>query len=245
MIYPEGVSIKGELGKTVRIGFGSPSTLSVEAPVQLREGIYDVEKICAFTYLGGGRSCFRHIKSIGRFCLISKDINTGSAEHPLDVLSPHPMFAGKWEKDWPQLDAFYRRNSPMVRKVQQKMATEAESKLGKIVIGNDVWIGDGVFIRRGVTIGDGAVIAARSFVNKDVPPYTIVGGTPAKIIKERFAADQIERIMRLRWWEYGVSALHEVDFTDVGDALDRIENNIETGVAHLYQPNLIIIKEKM
>ncbi|MDE5614956.1 MAG: CatB-related O-acetyltransferase, partial [Treponemataceae bacterium] len=72
---------------------------------------------------------------------------------------------------------------------------------GDIVIGNDVWIGYEAVIMAGVTIGDGAIIGTRAVVTKDVPPYTIVGGVPAKSIRKRFSEDVIERLLSLKWWD--------------------------------------------
>jgi acetyltransferase-like isoleucine patch superfamily enzyme len=73
---------------------------------------------------------------------------------------------------------------------------------GDVVIGNDVWIGQGVTIMSGVKIGDGAVIAANSHIVKDVPPYAIVGGNPGKIIRLRFTEEQIEKLLRIKWWSW-------------------------------------------
>jgi len=73
---------------------------------------------------------------------------------------------------------------------------------GDINIGSDVWIGEDVIIMSNVTIGDGAVIGARSIVTKDVQPYTIVGGTPAKAIKKRFSDRQIEQLLKIQWWNW-------------------------------------------
>lgn len=80
---------------------------------------------------------------------------------------------------------------------------------GQVLIGNDVWIGDGVTILGGVRIGDGAVIAAGAVVVKDVPPYAIVGGNPAKIIKYRFPAETIERLRRIAWWDWDGKKIRE------------------------------------
>jgi acetyltransferase-like isoleucine patch superfamily enzyme len=81
---------------------------------------------------------------------------------------------------------------------------------GDVVIGNDVWIGSGVTILSGVNIGDGAVVSAKSVVVKDVPPYAIVGGNPAKVIKYRFSQDQIERLLKNPWWELSDSRINEL-----------------------------------
>lgn len=81
---------------------------------------------------------------------------------------------------------------------------------GDVTIGNDVWIGNGALILSGVTIGDGACIAARSVVTKDVPPYAIVGGNPAKIIRYRFSSDIIINLINLRWWDIHISKLQNL-----------------------------------
>ena len=73
---------------------------------------------------------------------------------------------------------------------------------GDIVVGNDVWIGYEAVILAGVTIGDGAIIATRAVVTKDVPPYTIVGGVPAKPIRKRFSDEEIDQLLELKWWDW-------------------------------------------
>ena len=78
---------------------------------------------------------------------------------------------------------------------------------GDIVVGNDVWIGYEAVILAGVTIGDGAVVGARAVVTRDVPPYTIVGGVPAKPIRRRFDGGVIERLSALRWWDWPVERI--------------------------------------
>jgi acetyltransferase-like isoleucine patch superfamily enzyme len=74
-------------------------------------------------------------------------------------------------------------------------------RYGDVHVGNDVWIGRGAMIRAGVTIGDGAVVAAQAHVTRDVPPYAIVGGNPARVIKMRFPSDVVERLLASRWWD--------------------------------------------
>jgi acetyltransferase-like isoleucine patch superfamily enzyme len=80
---------------------------------------------------------------------------------------------------------------------------------GDVIIGNDVWVGGGVTIMSGVTIGDGAVIAANSHVVKDVPPYAIVGGNPAKVIRYRFSEEQIEKLLKIKWWVWDDAKINE------------------------------------
>jgi len=80
--------------------------------------------------------------------------------------------------------------------------TSAWDHKGDIVIGNDVWIGYEAVVMAGVTIGDGAIIGARAVVTKDVPPYTIVGGVPARKIRRRFSDNVIARLLELKWWDW-------------------------------------------
>lgn len=124
---------------------------------------------------------------IGKFCSIAcgAKFMLTSANHKMSSLStyPFPIFYEEWG-----LDAKDIRN--------------AWDNKGDIVIGNDVWIGYEAVIMSGVTIGDGAIIGTRAVVTKDVPPYTIVGGVPAKPIRKRFDDATVERLIKLRWWDW-------------------------------------------
>lgn len=124
---------------------------------------------------------------IGKFCSIAcgaKFLFT-SANHTVKSLStyPFPLFFEQWGLD-------------------KANVTDAWDNKGDIVIGSDVWIGYEAVILSGVTIGDGAVIGARAVVTKDVPPYTIVGGVPAKPIRKRFSDSSIETLLALKWWDW-------------------------------------------
>lgn len=124
---------------------------------------------------------------IGKFCSIAcgaKFIFT-SANHNLGSLStyPFPLFFEEWELD-------------------KSNVTDAWDNKGDIVIGNDVWIGYEAVIMQGVTIGDGAIIGTRAVVTKDVPPYSIVGGVPAKPIRKRFSDEVISQLLVIKWWDW-------------------------------------------
>lgn len=124
---------------------------------------------------------------IGKFCSIACGAKFlfNSANHSLTSLStyPFPIFFEEWGLDRGQV-------------------TRAWDHKGDIVIGNDVWIGYEAVILAGVTIGDGAIIGTRAVVTKDVPPYAIVGGVPAKPIRKRFPDDTIAALLALRWWDW-------------------------------------------
>ena len=87
--------------------------------------------------------------------------------------------------------------------------TSAWDNKGDIIIGNDVWIGYEAVILSGVTIGDGAIIGTRAVVTKDVSPYTIVGGVPAKPIRKRFSDDDIAALLKIEWWDWPVEHIQE------------------------------------
>lgn len=124
---------------------------------------------------------------IGKFCSIACGAKFlfNSANHTLSSLStyPFPLFFEEWG-------------------LEKKDVTNAWDNKGDIIIGNDVWIGYEAVILAGVTIGDGAIIGTRAVVTKDVPPYTIVGGVPAKPIKKRFSEETISALLEIQWWNW-------------------------------------------
>lgn len=131
---------------------------------------------------------------IGKFCSIACGTKFlfNCANHTLKSLSTYtfPLFYEEWE-------------------LEKSNITTAWDNKGDIVIGNDVWIGYEAVIMAGVHIGDGAIIAARAVVTKDVPPYTIVGGTPAKEIRKRFDAEVIEQLLTQKWWDWSTDKIHQ------------------------------------
>ena len=96
-------------------------------------------------------------------------------------------------------------------------------------IGNDVWLGAHSIIRRGVIVGDGAVVGAGAVVTKNVPPYAVVVGSPARVLRYRFPAETIERLQRVKWWNYTADSLLDVRFWNIDHALDDIETFAAAG----------------
>ena len=131
---------------------------------------------------------------IGKFCSIAcrAKFLFNSANHTLSSLStyPFPIFFDEWGLEKSDVAAAWDRK-------------------GDIVIGNDVWIGYEAVILSGVTIGDGAVIGARAVVTKDVPPYAIVGGVPARVIRSRFPEETVKALLRLKWWDWPAERIQE------------------------------------
>lgn len=146
---------------------------------------------------------------IGKFCFIAcgaKFIFT-SANHTLQSLStyPFPILADEWGLDW-------------------KNVTEAWDNKGDIVIGNDVWIGYEAVIMQGVTIGNGAIIGTRAVVTKDVPPYAIVGGVPAREIRKRYDLKTIAMLQKLGWWNWPYEKIRRHLWEIMSGKVEKITN---------------------
>lgn len=145
---------------------------------------------------------------IGKFCSIASGVRFlfNSANHALGSLStyPFPLFFEEWG-----LDA--------------RDVADAWDNRGDIVVGNDVWIGYEAVLLAGVTIGDGAIIGARALVTRDVPPYTIVGGVPARPIRPRFSQETVSALRRLKWWDWPRERIRRNIAAISAGALDKLQ----------------------
>ena len=154
------------------------------------------------TYCGDNVFVGDNRSTIGKFCSIAADVVIGASEHPLNYLSTSPFFYVE--------SLGFRKGA-------------CEIYLSPVHVGNDVWIGDGVFIKGGVTIGDSAVLAAGAVVTKDVPPYAVVGGVPAKVIKYRFQPDIVQKLLELKWWDLPVEVIRQLPFKNLDETIQFIE----------------------
>lgn len=143
---------------------------------------------------------------IGKFCMIASGVTfiMNGANHLTDAISTFPfaIFGGDWSN---------------------AMDGKTYPNKGNTTIGNDVWIGYNATIMAGVTIGDGAIIATNSVVTKDVAPYTIVGGNPAKVIKKRFSEERIEQLLEMAWWNWGIEKITKNITHLTGKNFDSLE----------------------
>lgn len=140
--------------------------------------------------------------TIGSFCSIASYCAIGGGRHPMNAVSTSPVF-------------YAGRNS-----MGKNFSRIQEEKNQGVEIGNDVWIGEAVFINDGLKIGTGAVIGAHSVVTKDVPPYAIVAGAPAKILRYRFDEETIQKLLANKWWEWSDEELaNKAEFFDSTERL--------------------------
>lgn len=149
-------------------------------------------------YLGTGtyireNSTFFYTK-IGRYCSVADNVCVCIGNHPTHFATTHPAFYYDISS---QIGWTFHKGEPLYKNIYKYPKDETEYQ---VIIGNDVWIGSHVLLMGGITIGDGAVIAAGSVVTKDVEPYTVVGGNPAHLIKKRFSEDVIDNLISSKWW---------------------------------------------
>jgi virginiamycin A acetyltransferase len=183
------------------------SDITVEPPVHLGNAIVGKNvRIGRHTYINSG-ILWDDIE-VGRYCSISYNVLIGPRHHPTNFLST-------WVSFYEQT-AYYSDDNDQRR----------------TMIGNDVWIGANVVVRKGIHLEDGAIIGAGAIVIDDVPAYSIVGGVPAHVLKYRFNQPIIKRLLELKWWEMPETFLKQLNFSKVEECIDLLE--------HMKQENLIV-----
>lgn len=159
--------------------------------------------------------------SVGKFCSIAMNVVIGLGRHPTDTVSSHP--------------AFYSVSQPLAKTFAEQ---DVLSPFRRTEIGHDVWIGHGALIRDGVKIGTGAVVGAGSVVTRDVPPYAIVVGVPARVVRFRFDEETCRRLLESAWWEMPEAWLksHVRDFADPARLLAVVADRRSAGAEGALAP---------
>ncbi|EGK7485858.1 CatB-related O-acetyltransferase [Campylobacter lari] len=194
-----------------------------------------LHQIGSFSYTG---SILPYYVKVGRYCSIASNVEMFRYQHPLDRISTASFT--------------YEKNHLFVNKASIEKIGEyfpikdynPSSSVKKLVIENDVWIGKDALLKQGIILGNGCVVGQRAVVTKDVPPYAIVAGVPAKIIRYRFDEKTIERLLKLKWWDYHFADFHDINLNlDINKYLDQLEYKIINNKIQKFISKKIYLKE--
>lgn len=171
--------------------------------------IDDNTNIGKYSYIGP--NCVIYKTNIGKFTSIGPEVHINPISHPTNFLSTH--------------DFQYASNDGYFKNLVGLKNSQFQPSMN-VNIGNDCWIGTRSIIMGDVTIGDGAIIGANAVVTKDVPPYAIVVGTPAKIIRYRFSEDIIEDLLNIKWWDLNEEQLRSLPFDNIKECISILKSRI-------------------
>lgn len=209
--------------------FALPEDTVFEPPCSLKwMGVDYCLTMGAFSYAVSG---YYFGADIARYCSIGEQVQVGRGSHPVHCGSTSPLFYTHHSAVFDQADpraAGYEICGPYLWPK-------------RVRIGNDVYIGHGAFLMADITVGDGAIIGANAVVTKDVPPYAVVAGNPARIVKMRFSDALIVRYLAVRWWRYAFWDLRQCSISDPEKFLDAVEARIGAGMQP-YEPGTFTLR---
>jgi virginiamycin A acetyltransferase len=218
----------GLIGSTA----GLNCELEYEAPVATGGVVAHGKcRIGLFSYFNYG--CEISDTAIGRYCSIGQRCILNPGEHPTGWLSTHPFASD------PSGRSCGMETVPEYLAIAGAAARNSRPTQ-RVVLGHDIWLGANVIALSGVTIGDGAIIAAGAVVADNVPAFSICGGVPSRLIRYRFPEEIIRRLLALRWWDHDLSGIRDrIDYSDVEGALSLLEDLKAKGGLQLLQENFV------
>lgn len=231
MLEKMGLKLPGWRGE---VKLDSRSWLEPPLCIVARIASPTVVNIGAFCSLSGGQ--VGHCE-VGRYSAFGPEVMIGAHEHPTDWLTVSRLTHVRGLHGW---DAFLHPED-LARAQRGVRPYPRSTRLTRI--GNDVWIGQRSYVKPGITIGDGAIIAAGSVVTRDVPPYAVVAGVPAVVKKQRFPDVVVEKLLRAQWWRYDLYAFDPLPYDRVEDALDQIAEQVESKKITPYAPPRVTPEE--
>lgn len=180
----------------------------------------------SFSFVSG------NVGRIGRYCSIAEGVGLGHVEHPTDWFTTLSV----------AYDANVFRNyiDSKGGSLMKQYSLPKDKKASPIELGNDVWIGHRAYIRSGTVLGDGCIVGSHAVVTKDVPPYAIVVGNPARVVKYRFSEQIISRLLEIQWWKYDFTDFKGVNGRDIESFCDNLQNLIENGL-EIYTPKKLVV----
>lgn len=196
-----------------------------EQAIGMDSGVFPAETPVFFgacSYMNSG-GYLRGNVFVGRYVSIGRRVTIGAGDHFTTGLSTSPRLSGGHAQDRYSFEELRRLDFESV--TRKKKLTE---------IGNDVWIGDGAVILPGLTIGIGAVVGANAVVTKDIPPYAVVGGTPARIIKHRFSLEVIRELIASEWWEMSLEDLQALPLGNIFSVISVLRNRLDAPDPEIY-----------
>lgn len=215
-------------------------TLQYESPAYLQGHRLKDCQIGAFAFFNAAGETSVYRTRLGRYAQIGESSVIGPPEHPVDWFSSHP-FAFTRPRFMPNIYLLpeFQRLGPEDHADPGFAATMPNLT----VLGHESYLGAGCFVKRGVTIGDGALIGARSVVTHDVPPYAVMVGAPARQVRLRFSERIVERFLALQWWRYDLAPWKaQLDFSAVEATLDFLEERLALGELRDLQPATYSLK---
>ncbi len=206
----QNVNLRLEITDAIKNNYPKISAFLLLNRLKKKHPILKLEKIKGadiYTYCAGTPTIVSPLTTIGKFCSFGINVQLGQGKHPLNFLSTSP----------------YLYFDNLGFKTNDMVSYNEFWNYEPIKIGNDVWIGNNVTVKNGVKIGDGAVIGMNSVVLKDIPPYAIAVGVPAKVIKYRFNENTIQELLKLKWWDLDENIIKKIPYDNIESAIDFIK----------------------